>query len=171
MLFLWNDYLDAERLANETEALLEGGMGGVLLLAGNGLPPDTCFDEKWFEAVHAVTRRVRKRRDSVWIYEDLESPYAQRLVEALVSERPEFGQSRLNLIDFVADVGIASQDHDNYPPPQGQARFDHMRMAIIALLSQQASFSEPTQYRDGTPWFDLTDQTWNIDQALYLFEC
>ena len=36
-------------------------------------------------------------------------------------------------IDFANDVGIASQDHDNYPPPQGQARFDHMRMVVIAL--------------------------------------
>lgn len=69
------------------------------------------------------------------------------------------------LIDFTADVGIASQDHDNYPPPQGQARFDHMRMAVIALLSQQASFSEPTQYRDGTPWFDLNDQTLKIRRS------
>lgn len=66
------------------------------------------------------------------------------------------------LIDFDTDVGIASQDHDNYPPPQGQARFDHMRMAIIALLCQQASFIEPTQFRNGTPWFDLNDQTLKI---------
>lgn len=63
------------------------------------------------------------------------------------------------LIDFDNDVGIASQDHDDYPPPQGQARFDHMRMVVIALLSQQASFDEPTEFRDGTPWFDLNDQT------------
>ena len=60
------------------------------------------------------------------------------------------------LIDFVDDVGIVSQDHDNYPPPQGQARYDHMRMVVIGLLAQQASFEEPTQYRNGTPWFDLT---------------
>lgn len=58
-------------------------------------------------------------------------------------------------IDFATDVGLASQDHDNYPPPQGQARFDHMRMFLSGLLAQQSSFSEPTQYRDGTPWFDL----------------
>lgn len=59
------------------------------------------------------------------------------------------------LIDFAADVGIVSQDHDSYPPPQGQARYDHMRMVLIGLLAQQASFDEPTQYRNGTPWFDL----------------
>ena len=69
------------------------------------------------------------------------------------------------LINFTTDVGIASQDHDDYPPPQGQARFDHMRMVVIALLSQQASFSEPTQYRNGTPWFDLTDQTLKIRRS------
>lgn len=58
-------------------------------------------------------------------------------------------------IDFATDVGVASQDHDNYPPPQGQARFDHMRMFLIGLLAQQSSYQEPTEYRDGTPWFDL----------------
>lgn len=58
-------------------------------------------------------------------------------------------------IDFASDVGLASQDHDNYPPAGGQARFDHLRMVIIALLSNQSSYDEPTQYRDGTLWYDL----------------
>lgn len=66
------------------------------------------------------------------------------------------------LIDFATEVGIASQDHDNYPPPQGQARYDHMRMVVIGLLSQQASFEEPSQYRNGTPWFDLNSNTLKI---------
>lgn len=66
------------------------------------------------------------------------------------------------LIDFTNDVGIASQDHDDYPPPQGQARYDHMRMVVIALLSQQSSFDEPTEYRNGTPWFDLNTNTLKI---------
>lgn len=66
------------------------------------------------------------------------------------------------LIDFASDVGVASQDHDSYPPPQGQARYDHMRMVVIALLSQQASFDEPTEYRNGTPWFDLNTETLKI---------
>ena len=57
-------------------------------------------------------------------------------------------------IDFANDVGLASQDHDTYPPAGGQARFDHMRMYLIGLLSQQSSYDEPTQKRDGTPWFD-----------------
>lgn len=65
-------------------------------------------------------------------------------------------------IDFAKDVGIASQDHDNYPPPQGQARFDHMRMILIALLAQQSSYEPPTEYRDGTPWFDLNSLTLKI---------
>jgi hypothetical protein len=58
-------------------------------------------------------------------------------------------------IDFSADVGVTGQLHDLYPSPSGQARYDHMRMFLIGLLAQQASYSEPTQYRDGTPWFDL----------------
>lgn len=60
-------------------------------------------------------------------------------------------------IDFVTDVGVTSQDHDNYPVAGGQARFDHQRMYLIGLLSQQSSFNEPTQKRDGTPWFDLNE--------------
>jgi hypothetical protein len=66
------------------------------------------------------------------------------------------------LINFQTEVGLASQDHDNYPMPQSQARYDHMRMVVIALLSQQSSYDEPTEYRDGTPWFDLNSQTLKI---------
>ncbi len=65
-------------------------------------------------------------------------------------------------IDFTADVGDTGQDHDSYPPPQGQARYDHMRMFLMGLLAQQSSYTEPTQYRDGTPWFDLNDSTIKI---------
>lgn len=66
------------------------------------------------------------------------------------------------LINFQTEVGLANQDHDNYPMPQSQARYDHMRMVVIALLSQQSSYAEPTEYRDGTPWFDLNSQTLKI---------
>lgn len=66
------------------------------------------------------------------------------------------------LIDFAGSVGLTGQDHDNYPPPQGQARYDHFRMVMIALLSQQSSFDEPIEYRDGTPWFDLNTNTLKI---------
>ena len=65
-------------------------------------------------------------------------------------------------IDFATDVGETGQDHDNYPPPQGQARFDHLRMYLISLLAQQSSYDPPTQYRDGTVWFDLNDATLKI---------
>lgn len=56
------------------------------------------------------------------------------------------------LIDFNT-VGTTGQDHDNYPAP-GQARYDWMRMTIIALLAQQSSSQTPTEYRDGTPWYN-----------------
>ena len=101
-LSLWNDHLDAERLTEQTGALLEGGMGGILVLAGDALPPETYLEETWFEAVNAVTRLARKRRDSVWIYEDLDSPLARDRVASIVAERPDFAQSRLLLKDFVA---------------------------------------------------------------------
>ena len=32
----------------------------------------------------------------------------------------------------------------------------------MGLLAQQSSYTEPTQYRDGTPWFDLNDSTIKI---------
>ena len=58
-------------------------------------------------------------------------------------------------IDFESSVGLTGLEHDDYPPPQGQARFDHMRMYLIGLLSQQSSYDEPTEKRQGTAWFDL----------------
>ncbi len=72
---------------------------------------------------------------------------------------PEDNRIRLpaTKIDFDADVGTTGQDHDTYPAP-GQARFDHMRMFLIGLLSQQSSMSTPSQFRNGTPWFDLDNQ-------------
>jgi hypothetical protein len=35
-------------------------------------------------------------------------------------------------------------------------------MYLISLLSQQSSYLAPTQYRDGTIWFDLNDLTLKI---------
>lgn len=58
-------------------------------------------------------------------------------------------------IDFDTEVGTTGQDHDNYPSPNTQARYDWMRMCLLALLSHQASYQAPTQYRDGTVWYDL----------------
>lgn len=66
------------------------------------------------------------------------------------------------LIDFDAQVGNEGQDVDGYPTPYGQARYDHMRMVILGLLAQQASSSPPTQFRNGTPWFDLNSETIKI---------
>lgn len=67
------------------------------------------------------------------------------------------------LIDFANDVGTTGQDHDNYPAPNSQARYDHIRMFLIGLLANQSSDSEPTQYRDGTLWFDLNDNILKVN--------
>lgn len=67
------------------------------------------------------------------------------------------------LIDFTNDVGVTGQDHDNYPAPNSQARYDHFRMFLIGLLANQSSENEPTQYREGTLWFDLNDNTLKIN--------
>jgi hypothetical protein len=37
-----------------------------------------------------------------------------------------------------------------------------MRMFLIGLLAQQSSFTEPSQKRDGTPWYDLNNGTLKI---------
>jgi len=60
-------------------------------------------------------------------------------------------------IDFAADVGTTGQDHDTYPAADTQPRFDWMRMNLIGLLANQASFDEPTQFRNGTLWYDLNE--------------
>lgn len=65
-------------------------------------------------------------------------------------------------IDFDTQVGTTGQDHDNYPSKLTQARYDWMRLVIIGLLSCQSSDQEPTQYRDGTWWFDLGTNTMKI---------
>lgn len=74
-------------------------------------------------------------------------------------QRIRFPSTRIN---FSADVGETGQDHDNYPAAGGQARYDWMRMFLIGLLSCQSSTDEPTQYREGTPWFDLNTNTLKI---------
>ena len=64
-------------------------------------------------------------------------------------------------IDFVNDVGETGQQHDAYPAP-GQARYDWQRMMHIALLSNQASYIEPINFRVGTPWFDLNTMSLKV---------
>ena len=66
------------------------------------------------------------------------------------------------LIDFTNDVGVTGQDHDSYPSANQQARYDWFRITIIGLLSCQSSNDPPTQFREGTPWFDLKDLTLKI---------
>ncbi len=65
-------------------------------------------------------------------------------------------------IDFAADVGVTGQDHDNYPAPDQQARYDWMRLTLIALLSHQASTSEPVEFREGSVWYDLNSLTFKV---------
>jgi hypothetical protein len=66
------------------------------------------------------------------------------------------------LIDFATEVGLTGQDHEHFPYPDAQPRWDWMLMWYISLLANQASYEEPTQYRDGTLWFDLNTLTLKI---------
>jgi hypothetical protein len=66
------------------------------------------------------------------------------------------------LIDFASDVGLSGQDHERFPYPDAQPRWDWLLLWYISLLANQSSYDEPTQYRDGTLWFDLNDLTLKI---------
>lgn len=66
------------------------------------------------------------------------------------------------LIDFTTNVGLTGQSHDDFPAPGSQARFDHFRIFLIGLLACQSSENEPTQYREGTWWFDMNTETMKI---------
>jgi hypothetical protein len=63
------------------------------------------------------------------------------------------------LVDFAQDVGTTGQEHDSYPAPGQQARYDHIRLYLLGLLSNQSSNSAPVNYREGTIWNDISDST------------
>lgn len=65
-------------------------------------------------------------------------------------------------IDFATEVGLTGQPHDTYPGPGEQPRYDWLRMWYISLLANQSSYEEPTNYREGTIWFDLNGPTIKI---------
>lgn len=65
-------------------------------------------------------------------------------------------------IDFTNDVGTTGQPHDSYPGPNLEPRYDWLRMWFISLLANQSSYDEPSNYRDGTIWFDLNGPTIKI---------
>lgn len=64
-------------------------------------------------------------------------------------------------IDFETEVGTTGQAHDTFPAP-GQARYDWMRTFLIGLLSNQASFDEPIEFRLGTMWFNLNNRSFQF---------
>ena len=66
------------------------------------------------------------------------------------------------LINFASEVGLCGQDHENFPAADVQPRWDWLLLWYISLLANQSSYDEPTQYRDGTLWFDLNTLTLKI---------
>jgi len=69
------------------------------------------------------------------------------------------------LIDFAATFGLTGQAHDTYPAPGQPPRYDWARSYLQALLAHQSSpsGSPPTQYRQGTIWFQ------NDDKRIYIY--
>ena len=57
------------------------------------------------------------------------------------------------LIDF-ALVGTTGQEHDDFPAPAQQPRYDWMRLYLIGLLSNQSATERPTQFRTGTIFYN-----------------
>lgn len=57
-------------------------------------------------------------------------------------------------VDFNV-VGLTGQAHDNYAEPGTLPRYDWMRSIVLGLLANQASLTEPSQFRPGTIHFDL----------------
>lgn len=68
------------------------------------------------------------------------------------------------LIDF-AEVGTTGKLHDEFPKP-GPARYDWMRSYLIGLLSHQASFDEPVEFRLGSIWFDLNNAAFKFRRGI-----
>lgn len=64
-------------------------------------------------------------------------------------------------IDFDSEVGTTGQAHDTFPAP-GQARFDWLRSYLIGLLSNQASYTTPIEFRVGSLWFNLNDNSFQF---------
>lgn len=79
-----------------------------------------------------------------------------------VSDRDNRMQFPPTLIDFDNQVGVTGQDHDNYPSPGQQPRYDWLRCTLIALLAHQSSVDRPTQYRIGTIWYNRTDMAFEV---------
>lgn len=64
-------------------------------------------------------------------------------------------------IDFTNEVGETGKAHDTFPDA-GQARYDHLRSYLMGLLSNQGSFTSPTEFRIGSLWFDLNTGTFKF---------
>jgi hypothetical protein len=66
------------------------------------------------------------------------------------------------LLNFATEVGLTGQDHENFPAADTQPRYDWLLIWYISLLANQSSYEEPTQYRDGTLWFNLNSLVMKI---------
>ncbi len=100
--WIWNDHVDADRLAEQLDAMLAAGFGGALIRPGAGLPPGAYLGETWFEAVAAVAKRARKQRASIWIAEDFNDPATQSIVSGILRDAPDRAAQVLVMDDVPA---------------------------------------------------------------------
>jgi hypothetical protein len=63
------------------------------------------------------------------------------------------------LVDFDDVVGVTGQEHDSFPSPGQNPRYDTMRSFLIGLLSNQSSKEAPVQKRTGALQYDRNTRT------------
>ena len=84
------------------------------------------------------------------------------------------GDNRIRLDQTPVDDTVrdkTGQEHDSYPAPNTQARFDFMQGYLIGLLSHQSSEEEPFEKHPGMTWFSkkmLKYMAWWEDEFQHL---
>jgi hypothetical protein len=102
--WFWNDHLDSERLVWQFNKLLEAGMGGAVLHARGGLPPDEYLDSRWFAGIEAVVNFAAQQHKIVWLYDELGWP-SGTAAGSVTRDFPEFQMYHLKLIDEILVPG------------------------------------------------------------------
>ena len=95
-----NDTLDENRLLEQFDTFVDGGMGGVVLHAEERLPADSFLSEEWFEAVASLLKRGRKRGARIMIHDEHGWP-SGRAGGRIPRDFPELGMTYLVMEDLV----------------------------------------------------------------------
>jgi hypothetical protein len=103
--WFWNDHLDPSRLVWQYDRLLEAGMAGAVMHARSGLEAAEYLDDRWFDAIGAVTKHAHDKGGIVWIYDELGWPSGSAGGRALVGLPLEMQLGHLVLFDITVEAG------------------------------------------------------------------